>query len=342
MSLPDVMAAAQTWGVDLIARYSDAKARDALHQTSKALQQSVLQAATQATVTLPAHGGTRTAALRRRLARAEQGLAARGLVQQEGSSTKLVVQQPTPNPDALQALLTMSAAAGAAVTDLEIDHGGSSERLYTGVRTAWLGSMTQTFTSLRVLHIGRLCGCLPQPSELPGLRDLYVQLIDTDDHHAWPYESIEAICTSVSRYLPQITTLRVDGSPRPDDFLHAYWPELLSTHTHTLTRFTTNGLIDEGFAKQAREYLPELEYVGCGGVVMAWGEEDMGEWPVRELSCERAVMLAELPRVPKGLTLLANDEGCIGCCFDVKSEEVSTHTDTHKHRYRSPTVSDVW
>ncbi len=88
----------------------------------------------------------------------------------------LVVQLPTPNVVALQGVLTMCEAARAAVRHLRVCQQQYTGESDDGVHTPWFAALPAAFPHLHTLHISRLSGLLPPPTQLPLVRQLHLGL----------------------------------------------------------------------------------------------------------------------------------------------------------------------
>lgn len=353
LPLLEAIAAAQGWGVDLITRFCDAESRNMLFETNKECQELMLQTATQATITILVYNGLSEAGWRRRLKRAEQGLFTREQLQ-PGGSNKLMLKQDfetglqllrlqkfdavggpatalgVDQPDrpamsfeeALQALLSIAPAAGKLVGELEIDQ--RWYQTYTGVETPWLAAMPAAFPNVRVLRINELYGCMPIPTTLPHLTELYVRLSNVGyeiRYNEADYQAYVDQLSSLSRYLPQLTALKVDIM---GGWMFRYeeleLPTLLfDTVAPKLTRYITNLHLEPEDLEILREQAPALVRLECGA--MPWDPCE-GEWSVRELVSELGVKVSYLPLSPQGLTLLPMNS-YLRCSIHVASHEVS-------------------
>ncbi len=329
-SLLDVMASAGEWAVALIALL-DPATRSTLSQTSTGLYQWVWEASPQATVTLLAYTGLTEEVWKQRMARAEHGLALRG----PHRSNKLVLRLPTPNPEALQPILSVSQGVGRAVTELEVHQSFSWTSPTEGVRAPWLKALPAAFPNLRTLRINRLCGCLPPPAQLPHLRDLHVTLVEQTESRD-PACTPDQICTSIAPYLAQITALSLLGDV-PYGGLGIPWAKVFSGVTHTLTHLTKGGIIDQSLVQLLSTRAPALVRVSAESLYPAENEI----WPIRELCIDCTdgeVHLHFLPLSLQGVTLLPDKWGRLRCRLCVSGPEVRgtayTHAHTHTHMRR--------
>ncbi len=249
-NLLDLLASTGLWAEELIAKHLDPTSRIALFQSSAEGQQQVLQAAEHLTVTLLAYGGLSEAAWQKRLASAERALAVRG----PQRNTKLVLRLPTPNPAALHSILSMSEAAGRAVTELEVHQSPSTAALTEGVHTPWLQALPAAFPNLRTLRINRLCGCLPASAQLPHLRELHVTLCAAGE------STISQQCQSIAPYLAQLTAL--DISIRGIGWKLS-WSEILTTVTTSLVSLKATVRLSDQLVESIVKFAPNLETLGC-------------------------------------------------------------------------------
>lgn len=334
-SLLPVLDEASAWALALVRRFCDPSSRRGLSQLCKACQLLVVEAAEQMTITLLAYGGLSEAAWQRRLASVAQGLAARG----EQRGAKLVLRQPTPNPAALQFILSIPEAAGRAVTELVVQQVQSHESEHDGVDTPWLSALPAAFPNLRVLRIGRLYGCLPDAALLPHLRELQVHICARVQ--SFNYHRLHEQCASIGALLVHVTTLHVTAG-RNLPCVHLPWSRLFNITTHTLTHLETNGQVTGELLRALCARVPRLHHLRVGPVWDPSGPSK-ATWAVRELvvpaAYTTAEALASLPESPE-LHLLANKRGMVELHFYVQGVEVSvqgtilhsTCCFTHKQR----------
>lgn len=152
----------------------EGSSRRALTRTSVKCRAWVFELAEQTTITLRAHGGLQEDAWSKRVSHAEAVLSQRAIFKH--STDKLRVSLPTPNPDALQSILSLTDPARHAVAHLEITQSASREYAEEGLHTPTLQLLPQAFPALRSLRINRLFGCLPPTELLAGLKELHVQI----------------------------------------------------------------------------------------------------------------------------------------------------------------------
>ncbi len=354
--LHEAMATIKGWAESLIASL-DPASRSRLYKANTACRQSVLEAAQSATVTLLAYGGQSEAAWQRRLACAEQGLVLRG----PQPNTKLVLRLPTPNPAAVQSILSVSEAAGRAVTELEVRQCQSSESRTEGVHTPWLQALPAAFPNLRTLRINRLCGCLPPPASLPHVTELDLHLIPRatptpaaaaqasteQDQPCSPAHTVHELCASIAPYLAQITTLTLSiESGRAIVPLAVPWVALFTSVSHTLTHFTTSAGVSDELVRLLCEYAPQLQRL-CGTLGALWtglNEDHSGAtWAVTDVqsNCFDMLDLARLPSRPTGaaVVLLPDQGGVIRLRTLISDAEVGAHMHaptrmgTHRHTH---------
>ncbi len=317
-SLHQLLVSAEPWGEALYAAL-DGPSRLALAHTGPAYREWSLAAAQQATIGLLAYGGLSEAAWQRRFARAQQALALRA--QQGRTQNSLALRLATPNPAALQALLTIAGPAGSAVTELRVLQEQSNPDAtpvplnLEGVRTQWLRELGRAFPNLRTLRVSRLCGCLPSPTHLPHLTELQIAFYpaETPTGQAAAANSLaagpepaagpsrEQMIASIAPYLTQLTTVDISGIGW-DDFKSLFLP----ITTTTLQRLVFGTMLDERCVELLCKYAPALEHVSCWGIHLI---DDLSskKWGVRELRTTDDFLLtdtlAKLPQSPEGLLL---------------------------------------
>ncbi len=321
--LLDVVAEAGAWSSALV-NLLDASSRLALCQTSSACSQLVCEESQQATVQLLAYGlGLSEHAWQSRLSAAEQALGQRA---QRPCDTKLVVRIATPSPAPLQSILSINTAAAQAVTQLRVQQLKSSATAYEGLRTAWLAALPDTFPNLHTLHINRLCGRLPPAERLPKLAKLYVQVWPASGYSSpAPDCTPEQLCASIAAYVPQLTSLHVQGplGQRP-------WDQLFAKASNTLTRLVTNKELSDQLLGLLLAQTPNLQYVGCEVARKHGSTHREAKWGVTKLqhmehgSHMSTARLAQLPESPAGLLLLPRpDSTVLRLGFDLQDREVS-------------------
>ncbi len=289
----------------------------------------MLDTAEQLTVTLLSYGGLSQAAWQRRFARAEQALALRG----PQRNTKLLLRLPTPNPTAFQSILSISEAAGRAVTNLEVQQVRSSAEPHEGVHTASLRALPAAFPNLRTLRIHRLCGCLPPPGLLPHLREVDATIRPQPAGACQPHQGRTAnqLFESIAPYLPQLTTISI--SIKSEDY---DWSQLFKSTSKTLHRFRTSELASPALLRCLRTHAPALEYFLASWGAEGAGDHSQGTWAVRELGvwfsgAVCAKHLAQLPHSPHGLMLQAVEGPTLSLSFDMCASVVSLGTAQHTH-----------
>ncbi len=308
--------------VSVITRHAEARTRLALAQTCKACYRGVLQTAEHATVTLLAYGGLSEVTWQRRLARAEQDLAVRG----PQRSTKIVFRLPTPNPAALQSILSMPEAAGRAVRELEVRQRPSGASAYVGVHTAWLQALPAAFPHLHTLRISRLCGCLPPPALLPHLKELHVQLcLPANSKGPGPHAacSAEQLCASIAPYIPQLAVLAASNEAGR---LGLPWSHLFTTTVSTtLTHFRSDEQLTDELLGLLLKYAPALTHLRCQldgenyspqyaqatwGVKYIQSNTDASAWE----------LLLALPQSRHGLQWLPDESGIVSLMVTAELE----------------------
>ncbi len=255
-----------------VLRHLDPESRLALFRSSRACRQCALEAADQLTVTLLAHSGLSEAEWQRRRASAEQALAVRG----PQRNTKLLLRLPTPNPAALQSILSVSEAAGRAVTELEVVQLPSSPLRTEGIYTPWLQALPAAFPNLHTLSVSHLCGCLPPPAQMPHLRELHVHLCPGSGTPSEPSEASTVVyqCASIAEYLPQLTALSVRRYYDRDG-MYVPWPTVFTHTSHTLTHFAITDSLSDSILRLLLAKTPALTHLEC-------------DWPLTQLSDEHA------------------------------------------------------
>ncbi len=301
LNLVELLSAADAWAVDLISRHLDPASRLHVFRASRECQLRVLESADQFTITLVAYSGLSDAAWQRRLASAEQALVLRCAPGHRG--TKLVLRIPTSHHTALQSILSISAPAGRAVTEFEV------QAPSTPIYTPYLQALPAAFPNLRSLQLKRLRGLLPAPEHWPHLRELKVQLCRYADD-GWP--RLAEVCASIALYTLQLTSLDMwvnQLQPPP-------WESVFTASTNTLTRFSTECSLTHTLLRLLCTHAPNLQRLACYApselgepfvseqAGAAWGvcevaSRDLGEW------------VAQLPRcaAPQGVTLRSMDCG---------------------------------
>ncbi len=307
-SFLQMLITAEPWGYALFAAL-DGRSRLALAHTSPDFRHWVLTAAAHATISLLAYGGLSEAAWQRRFARAQQALALRA--QHGRADNTLVVRVPTPSPAALQALRSIPASAGSAVTGLQLlqNQSYSGTGPSEGVHTLWLRGVGAAFPNLRSLRVSRLAGCLPHPTHLSHLIELQVCLCPAEvltgqaaaagpEPAAGP--GIEQLIDSIAPFVPQLTTLEITNHG-----WHSFWPQLLTTTTTSLQRLAFDTFIDDQCVELICKRAPALQHISCPYCQLR-SDFSSRTWSVRELrstSSLYAVDLANLPQSPEGLLL---------------------------------------
>ncbi len=322
-SLVDVAVAAAAWALKLVTRLCDAGSRRGLSQSSKGCLQLVWEAAERMAVTLLGYGGLSEAAWQRRLDSAVQALTARG---QERGAKALVLRLPTPNPAALQSILSIPAAAGRAVSELVVRQVQSAGADYNVVQTPWLTALPAAFCHLRVLRIDRLRGKLPDPATLPHLKELCVHV------PAWSrvvgkWYSTHEECASLAALLPQLTTLHYTTD---ENVVTTWWTLFTQAdprpHYEHLTCFETSYELTDELVGALRTRAPGLQRLRAGGCDHSkLTEQHSGAtWGVQELGLPYYSPwdLFSLPQ-STALVLLPNKRGLVELALHVSSSEVS-------------------
>ncbi len=327
-----------------------AKGRWALYQSSTGCRDWVLVGPQTATVTLTAYEGIQDAVWERQVAGAEHRLALRG--PRRGNT--LVLRQPSPNQAALHSLLCITPAAGRAVSELAVLQLQSSEPGWEGVFTPWLRALPWAFPNLTTLRIDRLCGRMPPPAMLPGLRQLHVKPVHIyfDDHPKRP-DTIANMFASIARYTPQLHSLHV-GHPHKDARLS--WHGVFDRVSTTLQRVSVAGDLCREGIQLLCQYAPALQYLSVESFHVDTdteaGETAAGQpaaseqvagltWQVCDVTVGKggSVRLDMLPcTTAAGLVIRRTKGRRVECFLDLADTEVSAARDI-PHTYLQQTCS---
>ncbi len=322
-SLVDVLTAARGWAEDLADRM-DGPSRVAFYQASSECQQLVLDRAKKATVVLLGYSGLSEAAWQRRLARAEQRLAARS--EERGPTDRLVLRLPTASLAALESVLGMQEAARK-VLDFEVRQVPfASAPSHPGLDATQLLSIAQAFPNLHTLRISRLCGPLPAPALMPNLRDLQCVIRGTPEPLPGQTSLEHQIITSIAPFTTQISALTISHG---ESSRQLPWSTLIPAVTKTLSSLAVpNHHVSDDLVQLLCDRAPSLHRLSC--VSFRLQAPHPGPWSVRQVCAADSLgAIAHWPDSPEGLLVTANNSNSWHCTLCTGGPEVRHRGATH-------------